>query len=131
MLFSLNVHLVFVPKYRKRVLTERVFAVLRSSWEEVCQDFECQLKEAGFEYDHVHLLVFYPTKVSISSLVNSLKGVSARKLRSAALPEITEKLWGKHFWSPSYCAVSCGGAPLETVRQYVEKQRGGRVSSPP
>jgi putative transposase len=52
-------------------------------------------------------------------------------LRSAALPEVTEKLWGEHFWSPSYCAVSCGGAPLEIVKRYVENQRGGRASSSP
>jgi putative transposase len=52
-------------------------------------------------------------------------------LRSAALPEVTEKLWREHFWSPSYCAVSCGGAPLEIVKRYVENQRGGRASSSP
>jgi putative transposase len=68
---------------------------------------------------------------SLSILVNSLKGVSARMLRSAALPEVSEKLWGEHFWSPSYCAVSCGGAPLEVVKRYVESQRGGRASPSP
>jgi putative transposase len=123
--------LVFVPKYRKRVISQRVFDVLRKAWETVCTDFECELKEAGFENDHAHLLVAYPPKVALSTLVNSLKGVSARMLRSAALPEVAEKLWGKHFWSPSYCAVSCGGAPLEVVKRYVENQHGGRASSSP
>jgi putative transposase len=126
---DLQVHLVFVPKYRKRVITERVFEVLRTSWETVCKDFECELREAGFEGDYVHLLVAYPPKVALSTLVNSLKGVSARMLRAAAFPEVERKLWGPHFWSPSYCAVSCGGAPLETVKRYVEQQRG-RASSP-
>jgi len=124
-------HLVFVPKYRKRVITPKVFEILKTSWESVCTDFEAELRESGFEDDHVHLLVAYPPKVALSSLVNSLKGVSARRLRAAALPEVERKLWGPHFWSPSYCAVSCGGAPLEIVKQYVEKQRGQERGSSP
>jgi putative transposase len=134
--------LVFIPKYRRGVITERVFGVLRNGWEQVCADFECELRETGscavagcagltgWESDHVHLLISYPPKVALSRLVNSLKGVSARRLRAANLPEVRSKLWGEHFWSPSYCAVSSGGAPLETVKRYVNAQRG-RASSPP
>jgi putative transposase len=129
---ALTAHLVFVPKYRKKVITERVFALLQSSWEATCKDFECDLRESGYENDHVHLLVSYPPKVALSALVNSLKGVSARRLRAAGFPEVERKLWGAHFWSPSYCAVSCGGAPLEIVKRYVESQRGrDAASSPP
>ena len=126
--FKLNAHLVFVPKYRKRCITSRVHQVLQASFETVCKDFECELLEVGYEEDHVHLLVSYPPKVALSKLVNSLKGVSARRLRAANLPEVRRALAGLSFWSPSYCAVSCGGAPLDTVRAYVEKQRG---DSPP
>jgi putative transposase len=121
--------LVFVPKYRRGVITERVFRVLRAAWEQVFTDFECELREKGWESDHVHLLIGYPPKVSLSKIVNSLKGVSARRVRAANLPEVRGKLWGDHFWSPSYCAVSCGGAPLEIVKRYIEQQRGG-ASSP-
>lgn len=129
--YNLNAHLVFVPKYRRKVITPRVFQVLKQAWENVCADFGCELRESGHEEDHAHLLVFYPPKVALSVLVNSLKGVSARRLRAEKLPEVRGKLWGGHFWSPSYCAVSCGGAPLETVRRYVEQQRGEGPSSPP
>lgn len=129
-MFSLSAHLVFVPKYRKKIITARVFVVLKASWEETCKRFGCVLREAGWEADHVHLLVDYPPKVSLSALVNSLKGGSSHRLRGERLAEVEHKLWGSHFWSPSYCAVSCGGAPLETVRRYVENQRGG-ASSPP
>ena len=125
---QLHAHLVLVPKYRRKVITERVFQVLLEALRGVCADFECELCEFGYEPDHVHLLVSFPPKVALSALVNSLKGVSARRLRAAQLPEVTAKLWGSHFWSPSYCAVSCGGAPLAIVKQYVERQRG---SSPP
>jgi putative transposase len=118
-----------VPKYRRAVITERVFSVLRTAWQQVCTDFACELRETGWESDHVNLLVGYPPKVALSRLVNSLKGVSARRVRAANLPEVRNKLWGEHFWSPS-CAVSCGGAPLETVKRYIDQQRGG-ASSPP
>ena len=97
----------------------------------MCTDFQCELRESGYETDHVHLLVAYPPKVSLSTLVNSLKGVSARRLRAAHIPDVERKLWGPHFWSPSYCAVSCGGAPLEIVKRYVESQRGDGASSTP
>jgi len=130
--YVLHAHLVFVPKYRRGVITKRAFKILKDAWDVVCNDFGCELKEANFEPDHVHLLISYPPKVSLSVLVNSLKGVSARRLRAAKLPEVQSKLWGDHFWSPSYCAVSCGGAPLQIVAQYVRNQRQqGTRSSPP
>ena len=128
-IYNLQAHLVFVPKYRRAVINERVFSLLEAAWQQVCTNFECELRETGWEPDHVHLLVGYPPKVSVSKLVNSLKGVSARRLRAADFPEVRNKLWGEHFWSPSYCAVSCGGAPLETVKRYIQAQRGG-ASSP-
>lgn len=127
--FNLHAHLVFLPKYRHGVLTERAFAILRKAWESVCRDFECELEEANHEPDHVHLLVAYPPKVALSTLVNSLKGVSARRIRAARLPEVDRKLWGEHFWSPSYCAVSCGGAPLDIVKQYIQAQSHEGASS--
>src|SRR5262245_54176507 len=109
--FQLYAHLVFVPKYRRGVISERVWRILREAFESVCKDFEGELLEANYEADHVHLLVTYPPKVALSRLAGSLKGVSARLLRAQKLPEVQPKLWGEHFWSPSYCVVSCGGAP--------------------
>jgi putative transposase len=108
--YALTVYLVFVTKYRRKVITERVFEVLKTSWEATCVGFQ--------------------PKVALSTLVNSLKGGSAHRLRQHKFPEVTSKLWGRHFWSPSYCVVSCGGAPLEVVKRYVEAQRGDSASSP-
>lgn len=88
----------------------------------VCNDFDCELVEFEGEGDHVHLLINYPPKVAISKLVGSLKGVSSRYIREANYPEIRKKLWGKALWSPSYFAGSCGGAPIEIIRQYIEQQ---------
>lgn len=129
--YALQAHLVFIPKYRKSVISPKVFELLQKAWHRVCTGFECELKESGWEQDHVHLLVSYPPKVALARLVNSLKGVSARSVRSENLPEVDGKLWGRHFWSPSYCAVSCGGAPLKIVKRYIEQQKGDALPPPP
>ncbi len=121
--FNVHVHLVFVTKYRRGVFTKAILEDLRSVFDAVCKDFEAELVEFDGEDDHVHLLVNYPPKVSISTLVNSLKGVSSRLIRQKNYPGIRQKLWDGHLWSPSYFAGSCGGAPLSIIRQYIESQR--------
>ena len=119
--YNLHVHLVFVAKYRRKVFTKEILDDMRGILESVCTDFEAQLVEFDGEDDHVHLLVNYPPKVSISKLVNSLKGVSSRMIRQKNYPSIKQKLWGGALWSPSYFAGSCGGAPIEIIRQYIEQ----------
>ena len=89
----------------------------------VCDDFEARLIEFDGEGDHVHLLIHYPPKVSISKLVNSLKGVSSRMIRKKEYVSVKKLLWGGSLWSPSYFAGSCGGATIEVVRQYIEDQK--------
>ena len=89
----------------------------------VCADFGAELREFNGEDDHVHLLVEYPPKVAVSAIVNSLKGVSARRLRSQFTGSVNRASMHGHLWSPSYFAASCGGAPLSIVRQYIEQQR--------
>lgn len=120
--YNLHVHLVFVAKYRGKVFTKEILDDMRGIFESVCTDFEAQLVEFDGEDDHVHLLVNYPPKVSISKLVNSLKGVSSRMIRQKNYPSIKQKLWGGALWSPSYFAGSCGGAPITIIRQYIEQQ---------
>lgn len=120
--FNLHVHLVFVAKYRRKVFTKEILDDMRQIFESVCTDFEAQLVEFDGENDHVHLLVNYPPKVSISKLVNSLKGVSSRMIRQKNYSSIREKLWGGALWSPSYFAGSCSSAPISIIRQYIEQQ---------
>lgn len=112
-------HLVFVTKYRRNVLTAEHIAFLESVFATVCDRFGARLVECDGEDDHVHLLVTYPPKVAVSTLVNSLKGASARQLRN----RFAVRTHRNHLWSPSYFAGSCGGAPLDVIREYVESQR--------
>jgi len=120
--FEIHVHLVFVTKYRKHVFTKEALDVLRPIFEKVCADFEAVLNEMDGEDDHVHLLLNYPPKVALSTLVNSLKGVSSRRLRQQ-FPAIARRYWKGVLWSPSYFAASCGGAPLSIIKEYIQNQK--------
>lgn len=120
--FAIHAHLVFVTKYRRRVFMKATLGAMRPIFESVCRDFEAELMEFDGEDDHVHLLVNYPPKVALSTLVNSLKGVSSRLLRKQ-FPALVKRYWKSVLWSPSYFAASCGGAPLSIIKQFIENQR--------
>jgi putative transposase len=120
---NLHAHLVFTTKYRRGALTDPILTRCQQIMSEVCADFGAQLREFNGETDHVHLLVHYPPAVALSTLVNSLKGVSSRHLRREFASHLSQYLWGGHLWSPSYFAASCGGAPLAAVKEYIENQK--------
>jgi putative transposase len=115
----MHAHLVFVTKYRRGVFTDEHLRAMEPVLSDVCADFGAALFEFNGEDDHVHLLIEYPPTVQLSRLVNSLKGVSSRRLRQ----RFRIRTHRDHLWSPSYFAASCGGAPLSIIRQYVEQQR--------
>lgn len=119
--FLLHAHLVFVAKYRRTVFSKTMLLSMQAIFEKICQDFEAILVEFEGESDHVHLLVNYPPKVALSKLINSLKGVSSRRLRQN-FPDIRRYYWKGVLWSPSYFAGSCGGAPLSVIKQYIQNQ---------
>jgi len=120
--FSMHVHLVFVTKYRKKVFENRHTTRLNDIFSDICMKFEATLLECNGEEDHVHLLIEYPPKVTVSKLVNNLKTISSRMLRRE-YPEIQSRYFKNALWTPSYFAGSCGGAPLEIIKQYVQSQR--------
>ncbi len=113
--------MVFVTKYRKKIFSSFYLKELEEILKKVCQDFDASLSEFNGERDHVHLLVNYPPKVALSKLVNSLKEVSSRILKRDH-PEIAKYYWQGALWSPSYFAGSCGGAPLDVIKTYIENQ---------
>src|SRR5215467_5288181 len=105
--FNMHVHLVFITKYRRNVLSKLAIRDLTAIFSGVCRDFGAELKECGGEDDRVH----------------SLKGVSSRLLREHR-PEISGRYKDGVLWSPSYFAGSCGGAPLSVIAEYIRNQRG-------
>jgi putative transposase len=130
--FALHAHLVVVTKYRHAVFTAAHLARMEEIMRAVCADFGCELVECNGEAEHVHLLVHLPPTVTLSRLVNSLKGVSSRRLRQA-FPELARHHWpARRLRSGSYFAGSVGGAPLDVLGAYIEQQRRPRDEiSPP
>ena len=125
-MFTPHAHLVFVTKYRHPVFTARHRERMEEIIRDVCRDFECELAEFNGAANHVHLLVRFPPTVALSRLVNSLKGVSSRRLRQE-FPDLRRHYWrANRLWSGSYFAGSAGGAPITVLRQYIEQQEPDR-----
>jgi len=118
----LHAHIVTCTKYRRRVLTPRVFYALRASMRRTAQKIGIDLIALEAEGDHLHLMISYPPHLSIGEIMRRLKGASSRAVRAKRFPEVLKALWSKDFWSPSCFVVSCGGAPLEVVKAYVDNQ---------
>jgi putative transposase len=116
---DLKIHLVCVIKYRRPVLTAESLALIEKSFKEVAKKMDFQIQEFNGESDHIHALIEFPPKLSISQMVNALKGVSSRRYGKAGYP----KPYGKDaLWSPSYFASSIGGAPVEVLKKYIQDQ---------
>jgi putative transposase len=114
--------LVFVTKFRHRVFGDAHLARMEEIMRAVCADFETELVEFNGENNHIHLLVNFPPKVALAKLVNSLKGVSSRRMRQE-FPDLVRHYYrANKLWSGSYFAGSAGGAPPSIVRQYIEQQ---------
>lgn len=130
----LHAHLVFSTKYRRRVITRRVFEILRRSIRATAWTLGISLVAVESDGDHLHLMLDYPPNQSLSEIVRRVKGASSRLVRRARLPEVLRRLWGKAFWSPSYFVVYCGGDPLETVkvcREPAEARPKNQAEAPP
>jgi len=116
-------HLAFVTKYRRDVFTKEILDRVHIIFKETCTQMDCELLEFNGEDDHVHILISIPPKHSVTNVVSKLKGKSSYFIRKEFWDQIKKKLWGEHFWSPSYCSVTCGGVPLEIIKKYIENQR--------
>ncbi|NJK70503.1 MAG: IS200/IS605 family transposase [Chamaesiphon sp. CSU_1_12] len=120
--YSLNAHLVFVTKYRRKVINAEVLAELKSILIRLLAANDCELVEFGGEPDHVHLLISYPPTVTLSKLINNLKAVSSKLIRKQFKEHVDKFYWKPVFWTAAYCVISTGGAPLDTVKKYIENQ---------
>lgn len=113
-------HVVWCPKYRRPVIEGDVDTRLKQIIREVCAERECNLIELETMPDHVHLLVECDPQYGIHRLVKQIKGRSSRLLRDE-FPSIKSRL--PTLWTNSYFVATVGGAPLETVKEYVANQR--------
>lgn len=120
-LWSCKYHIVWVPKYRHRVLTGPVALEVHKTIQVYCGRLACEVVELNVQPDHVHLLVAVPPKVSISKLVGTVKGKTAIQV-FRQFPGLREKpYWGNHFWARGYC-VDTVGLNVEMIQKYVRFQ---------
>ena len=118
--YSCKYHVVWCPKYRRKVLTGKIESRLKELIQETCLELQCELIELELMPDHVHLLIEVDPQFGIHTLVKNLKGKSSRILRKE-FPVLTTKL--PTLWTNSYFVSTVGGAPLEVIKQYIENQK--------
>jgi putative transposase len=122
---ALNVHIVFVTKYRHPVITEEIEARLKSMMAKLCETQGCILLECKADLgakDHIHLLVEMPPKLALSDFVNTLKTITSREIRKEFRDFLKPYYWKPFFWKRGYGFVSAGGASLEILKEYIENQ---------
>ena len=127
--FSIHLHVVFVTKYRRQVLTDAMIEDASHVFQRILEANNSYLKECNGESDHVHLLIDLHPDNNISDLISSLKSASSRVLRQKYSSIIKQFYWGDKakLWHDSKCIVSSGGAPLEVVKKYIQQQSGGKL----
>ena len=123
---DLKVHLVWIPKYRKKVLTGEVALRVRDVIRQIAMEHEITILTGKVASDHIHVLVAYRPHVDVSMIVQWLKGISSRILLQE-FPHLKRQFWGRHFWARGYLAVSTGNLTDEMVQKYIAEQEGEPV----
>lgn len=123
---DLKVHLVWVPKYRKKVLTGPVAIRVRDLLRRIAAEHEVHIISGKVARDHVHLLISYRPTQPVSKIVQWLKGISSRVLLQE-FAHLKRQFWGRHFWARGYLAVSSGNITDEMIQEYIDKQEGEPV----
>ena len=120
--YSLQYHLVWCTKYRKKVLTNGVDQECKEMLQEIAQEYQFRILAMEVMPDHIHLLLDCKPQFFISDMIKIMKGNLARQL-FLAHPELKRELWGGHLWNPSYCAVTVSDRSREQIMAYIEGQK--------
>lgn len=120
--YNIGYHIVWSTKYRKPVIEGQIENRLKQIMAEIALDFDFQIIELETMPDHVHVFVSCHPKISPSTIVKCLKGISARKL-FLEFPKIKSQLWGGHLWNPSYYVGTVGDMSKGTVLKYIQQQK--------
>ena len=119
--FLLYYHLVLVVKYRRNVFSDQISQYAKDIFVRICSTYNITLEEWKHDKDHVHIMFRAHPNTEISKFINAYKSASSRLIKKD-FPEVRRKLWKEMFWSRSYCLLTTGGSPIETIRKYIEKQ---------
>jgi len=120
--YDLKVHLVWITKYRYKVLTKDVGKRVRTLVRQTCDAKDIEIISGVVSKDHVHLSISYPPKLSVSEIVKSLKERTSRKIQQE-FPHLRKQYWGRHFWAIGYGAFSSGHVTDDIIKEYIRKHR--------
>ena len=124
---DLKVHVVFIPKYRKPVLTGEVAVRVRDLLRRIASEHELEIISGKVARDHVHVFLSYRPTQAVSQIVQRLKGISSRVLLQE-FPRLRKQFWGRHFWARGYLAASSGTITDDMIQQYIEEQQGEQIA---
>ena len=120
--YDMKYHLVLVTKYRNKCFTAKILDALKVICEKQCESWEVGLLEFGGEADHIHLMLEFNPTLQPSKFINSLKTVTSRLIRKQYAEHMKAYYWKPVLWSRAYCLLTAGGAPLETLKAYIQNQ---------
>jgi putative transposase len=124
--YDLKVHLIWIPKYRKRVLTGQVAERTRDILRQICMEHEIHIVSGKVAADHVHMFVSYRPQMAVTKMVQYLKGTSSRILLQE-FAQLRKQFWGRHLWARGYMVISSGNITAEMIQKYIEEQEGETV----
>ncbi len=119
--YDIKYPLVWITKYRKPVLTGEIASRVRELIREICRSNDVEILKGHVSKEHVHIFVSVPPHISVSSLMQSIKGKSSRKMMSE-YKALSRTFWGRHIWARGYFAASSGNVTDEVIMQYIELQ---------
>jgi putative transposase len=123
---DLKVRVVWLPKYRKPVLTGEVAVRVRDLIRQIAAEHELEIISGKVARDHVHVFLSYRPNQDVSRIMQCLKGISSRVLFQE-FPHLRKRFWGRHFWARGYLDVSSGTITDEMVKEYIEEQEGEQI----
>ena len=121
--YDLKVHVIWIPKYRKRVLSGQVAIRVRDLIRQIAMEHDIHIISGKVAKDHVHVFISYRPMDNVSDIVKWLKGSSSRILLQE-FPHLRKQFWGRHLWARGYCAVSSGTITDELIEEYINQQEG-------
>ena len=124
---DLKIHVVWIPKYRKAVLTGDVALRVRELIRRIAAAHELEIISGKVARDHVHVFLSYRPTQKVSQIMQWLKVTSSRVLLQE-FPRLRKQFWGRHLWARGYLTVSSGNITDEMIREYIDEQEGEQIA---
>ena len=119
--YDIKYHIVWITKYRKQILRADIAHRVRELIREICRAYDVEIIKGNISRDHVHIFVSVPPHISVSQLVQSIKGKTSRKLLME-FKSLSRAFWGRHIWARGYFVASSGNVTDEVIIKYIEQQ---------